>query len=408
MTAVAHVLGGSDSPTAGATTYRPGISSVYGSATATEAERQVTVRAAGKMSNLWCYVSANTTVTACTMQYRVAGANGNMAISIAGLATGEFEDVTNVDTVAAGDAVAVAITVPVGGALTLAASAWVFTPTDNSLAVSRMAASNNIAFSTASATRYHFPSGRHSNWTTTAANATATMRAAGTFRNLYVYVSANARTTATTFHGYKNGAATSQTVSVGSTATGVFEDVTNADDMAVGDTYTARMVTGTGTGSITVQVLGISWESTEGKGLLVAHRPDGVSVATASTFYQAAVSPMVMNATESAAHANAGVPLRFSNLAVRLTANTRPAMTYVLRVDGADTALSVAIGASSTGLFEDVTNSVLVPRGSLFNMKLDSSTGTNTATFTLSSVNAAASQSIPAPPARPRQALYRR
>lgn len=67
--------------------------------------------------------------------------------------------------------------------------------------------------------------------------------AAGTYSLMSIFVSANTASTATlTFR--KNGAAGNQTISIGSGATGWFQDVTNSDTVVDGDLVDLRLVTG--------------------------------------------------------------------------------------------------------------------------------------------------------------------
>ena len=59
-------------------------------------------------------------------------------------------------------------------------------------------------------------------------------------------------------------------------------------------------------------------------------------------------------------------------------ANASGSTTYTVRKNGADTALTVTVSTSSTGLFQDLTNSVTVAVGDLMSIGFTTSAGTAT------------------------------
>src|SRR3990167_11137323 len=71
----------------------------------TEANRQITYRSAGTLSNLWVNVDSNTLDGTTTIRTRINGANGAQSVSFASSTTGIAEDTTNSDTIVAGDEV---------------------------------------------------------------------------------------------------------------------------------------------------------------------------------------------------------------------------------------------------------------------------------------------------------------
>lgn len=75
----------------------------------TESDAQASLGMAATLANLRCYVRANSLTAASTYKSRVAGADGNLSVSIGSGATGWFSDTTNSDSVSADQQVAFAL-----------------------------------------------------------------------------------------------------------------------------------------------------------------------------------------------------------------------------------------------------------------------------------------------------------
>jgi len=79
--------------------------------------------------------------------------------------------------------------------------------------------------------------------------------------------------------------------------------------------------------------------------------------------------------TPSDTESNCQIPVAagtFSNLFVRVISNTSSAdMDWVLRVNGADTALTTTVTGLTTGIFSDTSNTVAVSNGDLVCLKFD-------------------------------------
>lgn len=76
-----------------------------GGPTTTEANAKALALASLTFSKLSCYVSSNTIAATSTITFRKNGANGNQAVSIGSLATGQISDATNSDSVVSTDTV---------------------------------------------------------------------------------------------------------------------------------------------------------------------------------------------------------------------------------------------------------------------------------------------------------------
>jgi hypothetical protein len=87
---------------------------LYPMTTGSEVYIENTIRTVTTMSYMRLYVTAHSDATNSTAYFRKNNANGNQTISIAGSATGEFEDSVNSDSVGVGDKVNIQWTPPAG------------------------------------------------------------------------------------------------------------------------------------------------------------------------------------------------------------------------------------------------------------------------------------------------------
>jgi hypothetical protein len=346
---------------AGTTQFSPFGTAKGTSWSSTEANRYRTYQHATTLSNLFVRIELNGTTATSTLGVRKNGVNGALTVSIGAGATGVFEDVTNSDTVAIGDEMVYVCDTGAGGTLTVSLISVLSDPTSgNTIETQIITGSANL--SNASETRYA-PVNGGPGLSTTEANHKCRCRTAAVWENLYVQVSANARSTDTIFGSRKNGAAGSLTLTVGASATGVFEDLSNADTLAAGDDYNFFMTTGTGTGTLTFQLLSAEFVTTSRKfPLLIA---DGAGVAQAfnvTNYFPIAGMIVDPSTTETFQQLPTRLAITLSDLTVLVTANTiaTSATTVTVRSNAGNTVLTVSIGAGATGVFEDLTNTVAI------------------------------------------------
>ena len=118
--------------------------------------------------------------------------------------------------------------------------------------------------------------------------------------------------------------------------------------------------------------------------------------ANATTIFAGAGATSTANTTQyltisgddiiTTTEAEVQIPIRvagtLSNLGVRLSANTIAGnTTFTVRKNGSDTSLVATAGASATGTFEDLTNTVSVSEGDKINIKSVPGAATNTFTI---------------------------
>lgn len=207
------------------------------------------------------------------------------------------------------------------------------------------------------------------------------VQAAGTFSGFGVRVNVNTRG-ASTYTFRKNGANGNQALSVGASATGLFQDTTNSDTVAAGDDVDYTWTTGAGGTTYQDRPAFVYFEhATDAVTLLGA--ADTIAYSTASTS-----NPLALNGTFATAQTEAHVELKFwkggtlAKLTCNVGANTRSdASTLKSRVNGANGNLSLSIPAATTGAFSDTTNSDTLADGDRANLALDIGAGTGTLTL---------------------------
>lgn len=199
-----------------------------------------------------------------------------------------------------------------------------------------------------------------------------TYRLAGVSSKLNTYVHSSNTTTTITLKLRKGGTNGNQSVSITGSTTGYFEDSSNTDSISAGDTVDLD-IDGTAAGgsyacgsvsslfaasSNTVTQLtcsGIrSWSSTATHYLPLAGNNDGA------------------NTTENRAEQYVGVAGTLKKMGVRVNSNTSSAaQTMRSRKNGANGNMSISITASTSGVFEDTSNTDSFSAGDLGNYLLD-------------------------------------
>lgn len=375
---------------AGATGYQAFFGAIS-AAIATEAQAEIPVRVAGVFSKMWISVLANTRTTAGTARFRIdtggGPGDGNQTFSITALTTGDFQDASNTDTVAAGSRVDMSITSGTGG------SSFTYTGPSVVFDVAGVQAQNRVSSSgiptgSAASTTYYFGIGGSTSLVTSEAQVQQIARTALTLKNFATYVVTNARSTTTTSGSRVNTANGNLAVSIGASATGLFEDTGNSDTVASGIPIDAFLTTGTGTGDIITSFIGYEVLAADGSFILYNGTAAGTAVNLSTTTYFSASGRLSANTTETQRRVLASVPFVATRLQVYVSANTVTATTTVNFRRGTSNDMNVSIGSSATGLFEDTTNSSSVVATDYINYQVVTGGSGTSCTFTFMSVHA--------------------
>lgn len=333
-----------------------------GFASAEESQVDITARFAGVYSYFSVHVALNSLTTASTVfRFRKNGANGNQSVTVPPGVTGIFSDITNTDSVVDGDKFNGEMVTDAGGAgsLTMGGINSIFRTNSGNVVLYGCANSNNITV--AASTLYYLGLAGSIAANTVLQNGEVTMGGAGTFTKAQLYVVTNTRSTSTTFRLIINGVASNITITVPGGSTGLFEDTSNTDTIAADDKVCWGMQTGTGTGAIGLRRVNVYFEATSGKKFTTISHDLAGTAKTAGQSMHAPLGGCIPPSTtaEAESQVNAGYPFRATKLRIGVSANPLTgSSTCVLRKNGADTALTVTIPASTTGLFSDVANSV--------------------------------------------------
>ena len=345
--------------TAATTQYVPLTGGIpLGSYGTVEADRQIVYRDTGTFSKLLVRLTLNSTNASTTIRTRKnAATNGNLTVSPPAGTSGVYEDTANSDAVTAGDKWVYQIVHTGTGTISISLFSVIFDATTNT--VSRLTVGSAGNFTTASATRYMSLSGSLS-FGSTEATAQMNIRYACTGKHLTTTISANARTTATTVRTRKNTANGNMSLSIGAGVTGTVEEAspgTNSDTLAVDDLYCYQFVTSTGTQNISFVTFSVSLISTTGSAMHALAGIGGIGTVVNQTAYIWWSGANPASTTETHYMLKLREAFTFSQLYVKLSANTTGASTIRLRKNGADGNLATSIAASTSGNFSDTTNS---------------------------------------------------
>ena len=330
-----------------------------------ETNFQATIRKAGTFSNLYCYVTANTTLVNSTVTLRKSVADTALLVTYGSGETGIKENTSDTVSFANTDEADHEITVAndVSGAtsITLAVIGVQFVSDTSGESASFYIQSSNAGFNTDSVTNYSMAFGL-TDFSTTEAQCQFEVRGSFTSANFSVNIGGNARTTNTTFKTRKNTADGAASVTYTSGETGQKEDTSNTDSLALGDEFGNAIVTSTGGGTITPRGANSTVYGTSNEFQIYACRPqNGVTQASAVTNYNPVYGWYATNGTE----ANSQYYSRFSFTAKQLVsyirANSLNGTTNIyLRDNGGDSSLTVAYTTGQTGVKNDTTNSATI------------------------------------------------
>lgn len=320
-----------------------------------ESVRANTFRTAGVLSNLLMNLINNGITATTSWRVRKSTSNGNGTLSIPSSTTGKFEDLVNTDVVAAGDDFHYQlVTGATGTSLDFATWSILFYSKTNT--VVRYTGGSDSSYTSASSTIVFSLGGGLTNSPGGADSAVGiTFRTAGTFRNLYININSNARVNTTTFVSRVNSISGAQTISIGSGVTGILEDTTHTDTINSGDLVNFALVTGTGTQAIAVGVMAAEFETTNNSTIYSCLSSSTTTAGT--TVYYSTMGSLDSDTTESHCQIESNVEFTSSLLQCNVTANTIVlASTLNLRKNGASANQTVSITATTTGIFQDTTN----------------------------------------------------
>ncbi len=369
MATIPNVSSGSGIISANGTRFTSFGDNTSGSFGSTESTFQQTLRSAGKSSGLYVRVILNSLSAASTVRTRKNTANGGQSVSIpapAGVgATGEFLDTSGTDTIAATDIFNYQIvTGSTGTSWNHSVIATNFSATVNTRKRLCCLSSGGTTYNTASTTFYNRPSGVMTpTATSTESQEQFKFQTGATVRNAFVRVLTNARTNSSTVGsridtggGAANG---NLSVSIGSAATGLFEDSSSTDTVNSGDKFDWAITLGTTSNNLVINIIACDIETTNGSTQNFLSTATGAgTVQNANATRSESIQGIERDTTtESDTQIQISLAAAHSNLTISVTANTVSVnSTLSFRRNSANGNQSVSITASMSGLFTDSTN----------------------------------------------------
>lgn len=375
------VSSGALNATATATNYYPcGLCAIR--LVTSEADIQIPYRTAGTFSKLYINVATNTVTGGnSSINLRVNGSSVNNTITIVASTTGEFEDTSNSDSIATGDLVNYQV---VGGG-----SSGSFTHTGVTIlfnasgeALYKFISNQFSGLSTDSITTYFPLSALGVNQTVANdTNSQFKYKTAATLKNMAILVYGNARITDNIFNSRINAANGNITITIPALTTGLFEDATNTDSISVDDLVNYAMTSDIGGGALQIRFISVEAVTTNDKQNVIS----GTGAVTGSTQaandvkYIAIAGSSSGGTTESNQSCKTNISFGSSNLECYLYSNGVTATTTItIRKNGVDKTQNISIPASTSGYFEDTTNTDYYKATDRVNYKIVvGSTGTN-------------------------------
>ena len=245
----------------------------------------------------------------------------------------------------------------------------------------------NAGAQNADTTYYHFClMGHIIQATTTESNTQRTFRTTGILSNLYMRVISNDRTTASTGRTRINGGNGNQSISIGSSTTGEFEDTVNRDPIYAGNNVNLSLAVGT-TGTV-FNFITHSVIFKSNKHTITPTGVNGQNFTTASTTQYFSLSgSQVYETDELQSQEQISMGAIAKNMFLNITTNSRTTTTtYGLRKNTANGNLSISVSDGSTGFFEDNTNTDTIAAGNLVNFYITTGTGTEIIVHSIGSV----------------------
>lgn len=349
-----------------------------------EDRRYVLFREAGTFSQLYVNVSANTITADSSVTLRKnATTDTALAVTIGSSATGIFEDTADTVASAAGDKWSTKVTTGgTGTSIAIRTISYLFAATTDTS--SRFVFYGNST--TQTTTTYFALVGTASAGDATESNVKNRIRQSGTIKNLYVRIRSNSKAGNSPIKFRKNGADAGPTVTVGSSATGDFEDTSNTTTVAAGDDASISWAF-TVAGTIIPQITSIALETTDSKGWIQASAMEVLTVGEPLTRYFHVGGGYDNGiSTESQAQMRTREAFTFSQLTIHISANTVNASEFRFRKNAADGNQLCSIGASATGYVTDSTNTDVCDNNDDINYSLVTPATGGTQSLTVRSV----------------------
>lgn len=367
--------GGIEAFTSSATArYTPFATTYTGSDLFSSSSVEIEYQNAGVLSDfsVVVYVNNRSGVASSTCGPYINGSASAVTVTIPIGTTGRFTDTTNTASVAANDDLSLGTHPQNGGGGAVQLGNWLCVFDQTTGSHFRPTCYINGTAVGVGTTYPPIVSGSNTSRFATTESAYTMDGIAGTVSYLAVRSGSNGRNGDVVITFRKNGADGASTVTVPASTTGNFIDTTNSDSIADGDDINYKCVRGGTTGTVTLQSISVNYAGT-GDAFMSLACGDAVFAPPSATDYFFHIGGLLENNYTDALTKQLWPLDNFeaSRLEVVIPTNDLSLdSTFVLRKNGADSALSITIPNGTTGRFTNTSSTVSLMDGDEINYKL--------------------------------------
>ena len=237
-----------------------------------------------------------------------------------------------------------------------------------------------------SITRYFPVSISYLSLNSTEANVSAIFRTAGVLSGLVFRVGFNGLQTSTLQIRKNSSTNGNAAVSIPTTTTGQFTESSDiSDSVTAGDTWAFSLTTGANASSLTIVNCNMKFfpsDNTLTMSKFISNNDSGLSLSAISTEYLSLTGFLSKSATEADMTAPFYTAGTLKNMSIYVSANSRTnSSSFGSRIAGSPGNLAISVSASSTGSFEDTSNTDSVTSGNDINFYKTFSAGSGTLTL---------------------------
>ena len=317
----------------------------------------IPVRQAATVGEFRSCIATNTTAVTSTIIVRKNATDQTPTVTYTSGQTGEKQDTSNSFSVADTDLIDIASTVPndaSGSKLILHRGFSLMLDTDDDTQTDSLfgVAGVGVGFSAANTTSYVYAGNPADNATT---ERTVRILRDYTSQRLAAHFSANLNSGAVTIRSRVNSANGSQSITFSAGETGLKEDTSHTDSLTNGDEFALSLTTAVGgSGAITAYLLSCWMTSSDGRWEAVAGSKTGRTVTSATVYYSGIMGRMLLQTPESNVSDRIGFGADLTDFRCYVSANSATTDSVAnVRVEAADSALSVTYTTGQTGLKTD-------------------------------------------------------
>ena len=345
----------------------------------TESETEHKALASFTLANLFVRCTVNgLTAGSKVVTSRINRVNGNLTVSFAAGVTGLAEDLVNTDALVDGNEFNAILTGGNGAeSVTFTIEAATLQHASSDIPLLGATPSSTVNFG--AGTRFFGLMGEGASGSAEAAHQYI-FRVAATLSKMMANVPVSSTNGDYTYKSRKNTADGAQTVTITAGVTGQFEDTVNTDAIAAGDVANTTVIPGGTAGGIELRTSQMQSAAVGRQMAATRNASNNVS----SDVYLAAEGIRGQSATQAHSQKTARTAFVAKNLFVRVGAHGASSGVDIdFQQNDVDSALDVTIAASTTGTFEDTTDTVTMAAADRYDYFLNHGGGAGSISCTI-------------------------